>query len=317
LDLEELTLRYYLSLSSFLVILIYFIYLLSINSINNQTKIIEINKGDSINQISKNIFLEKNYFESKIYNLVTLIYDKYYKPINFGKFKIKKNSNIFELLSIISKKSNIDYKITIIEGWEKYQLREYISSFYNDYKFIDYNQLIADTYIINSSQSFNDFKIFLFNNLNNFFKEYENNKLIQEYGINNILIISSLVEKEAKDNEDKGLITSVIFNRLSKRMKLQIDATVISSITNGEYKLNRKLTYEDLKINHPINTYNIYGLPDKMISYVGADTIKIVLENPKSDFLFYFYNILEDKHIFSKNFNEHKTKLNEYRQKIK
>ena len=54
-----------------------------------------------------------------------------------------------------------------------------------------------------------------------------------------------------------------------------------------------------------------------MISYVGKDTIEIVLKNPKSDFLFYFYNILEGKHVYSKNFNEHKTKLNEYRKKIK
>ena len=64
------------------------------------------------------------------------------------------------------------------------------------------------------------------------------------------------------------------------------------------------------------NTYYIYGLPPDLISYVGPETVKIVLENTKSDYLFYFYNILEKKHIFSKNFKEHKIKLNEYRKKI-
>ena len=54
-----------------------------------------------------------------------------------------------------------------------------------------------------------------------------------------------------------------------------------------------------------------------MISYVGFETIKILLENPKSDYLFYFYNIIKKEHIFSKNFNEHRKKLNEYRKKIK
>ena len=48
-----------------------------------------------------------------------------------------------------------------------------------------------------------------------------------------------------------------------------------------------------------------------------SETIRIVLENPKSDFLFYFYNVKEKKHIFSKNFNMHKSKLNEYRKKNK
>ena len=54
-----------------------------------------------------------------------------------------------------------------------------------------------------------------------------------------------------------------------------------------------------------------------MISYVGPKTIKIVLDNPKSDFLFYFYNIIEKKHIFSKNYKENKKKLYEYRKEIK
>ena len=67
----------------------------------------------------------------------------------------------------------------------------------------------------------------------------------------------------------------------------------------------------------PLNTYIINGIPNEMICYVGEETIRILLENPKSDFLFYFYNILEKKHIFSKNFTDHRKRLNEYRKKIK
>ena len=54
-----------------------------------------------------------------------------------------------------------------------------------------------------------------------------------------------------------------------------------------------------------------------MISYVGKKTIEILLENKKSDYFFYFYNILEKKHIFSKNYKDHKKKLYEYRKKNK
>ncbi|SVA37041.1 uncharacterized protein METZ01_LOCUS89895 [marine metagenome] len=149
-----------------------------------------------------------------------------------------------------------------------------------------------------------------------FFDKFQNNELLNLYTEKEILIISSLIEKEANNIDDKKLIASVIFNRLKNNMRLQIDATVIFSLTEGKFKLNRKLTLTDLKIQHPFNTYYIYGLPPDLISYVGPETVKIVLENPKSDFLFYFYNILEKKHIFSKNFKEHKIKLNEYRKKI-
>ena len=100
-------------------------------------------------------------------------------------------------------------------------------------------------------------------------------------------------------------------------MRLQIDASVIASITEGEFKLNRPLNIKDLKYVHPLNTYINDGIPSEMICYVGEETIRILLENPKSDYLFYFYNILEEKHIFSKNFIDHKKRLNDYRKKIK
>ena len=126
-----------------------------------------------------------------------------------------------------------------------------------------------------------------------------------------------MIEKEAKNDQDKSLIASVIINRLNANMRLQIDATVIYSITEGKYKLNRKLKYSDLKIKHPYNTYHIKGLPPKMISYVSSNTLKKIFENIKSNYFFYFYNVLEGKHIFSENFKEHKLKLNEYRKKTK
>ena len=315
--MEEQTLRYYLSLFSILIFLFYFIYLITFKSLKIDEQIFDINKGESIYQIINKITKKENFIEKKIYKLLLILSNRYYSPINYGKFILNKNSNIIEITKIISSKSNLDYKITIIEGWEKYQLNEYLFSFYKEYQPIPYNKLIANTYLINSSNSFEDFTKFLLKNKNSFFDKYKNNELIKKYGIEDILIISSLIEKEAKNNNDKSLIASVIFNRLNLNMKLQIDATVISSITNGEFKFDRNLTYDDLKIKHPFNTYVNKGIPPEMISYVGLETIKIVLENSKSDFLFYFYNILEQKHIFSKSYKEHKYKLNEYRKKKK
>ena len=61
-----------------------------------------------------------------------------------------------------------------------------------------------------------------------------------------IMIMGSLLEKEALDNDDKRLVSSVIFNRLNKDMKLQIDASVLFSITDGKYNLGRKLSFDDL-----------------------------------------------------------------------
>ena len=98
-------------------------------------------------------------------------------------------------------------------------------------------------------------------------------------------------------------------------MKLQIDATVLFALTNGNYNLERKLLRSDLKINHPFNTYIIDGLPPEPISYVGKQTLDIIFKNNKNEFLFYFFNNSLNTHIFSKTFKQHKEKLNEYRNK--
>ena len=57
------------------------------------------------------------------------------------------------------------------------------------------------------------------------------------------------IEKEGLNFEDKKIISSVIFNRLIRNMRLQIDATVLFAITDGKYNLGRKLLLKDLKSN--------------------------------------------------------------------
>ena len=126
------------------------------------------------------------------------------------------------------------------------------------------------------------------------------------------MIIGSLIEKEGLGYIDKKNI-SVIINRLNKKMKLQIDATVIFAITDGKFDLDRDLLYKDLKINNKFNTYLYKGLPPKPISYVGKNTLDIFFKDYKTVLLFYFFNNSLKKHIFSKTFNEHKKKLDDYR----
>ena len=318
--MEERTLRYCLKLFSCFFILIFLIFLIFVFffeklKLDNDT--IVINKGQSINSIVDNIFvkegnLKKRIFYKNVFRLSSILYS----PIHHGKFIIKDNANLINIIRTISKISNYNYKIKIIEGWEMYTLVNSLKEIYQKNVFLNYEDVIADTYLINSSNSSQELEKFLIERKNDFFDRYEENIILKKYGIKKIQIIASLVEKEAKNNDDKKLVTSVILNRLNVGMKLQIDASTIFAITGGNFKLNRKLTNKDLKISHPYNTYYVKGLPPGMISYISADTIKIILENPKSNFLFYFYNMLKEKHIYSKNYNEHRKKLNDYRNEL-
>jgi len=315
--LEEQILRYYLSLFSFLIFIIYLLYIFNFKYLIPDKNILTIDKGSSILKVNNLINENNNFIEKNLYYFSLRILNKFYKKINYGKFQLNENHSFYAIYKIISKKSNIDFKITIIEGWQEFQLTNYLKLFFTDVEKISYSSFLADTYNVNSSIDFEDFMNFQKKNIKNFLRNFSENLILKKYGLEKILIISSLVEKEGINIYDKALIASVIFNRLNKDMKLQIDATVIYSLTEGLFKLDRPLTYSDLRFKHPYNTYVINTLPPSMISIVSPGTIKIVLNSPKSDYFFYFYNVLEKKHIFSKNFNEHKKKLNEYRKNNK
>ena len=316
--MEALILRYYLKVSS--IILFVTTILVSIyiyNVLNKPVRlgidIITINKGDTLlNIIEKNF--DRNITNKLIYKYFYKIYSfTFKKKIHFGDFFISKNSSFINFLETISKPSNILNKITIIEGWSKSDLENELSKHFKNFESIEYNQILADTYYFNNNENFSIFDQKLKNFKVKYLDKYKNNNLISDYSFEEIIIIGSMIEKEGLDYNDKRKISSVIFNRLKKNMRLQIDATVIYAITNGNYNLNRKLVYSDLKVNDLYNTYIYKGLPPGPISYVGTKTIDIIFENYKTDFLFYFFNDKLKKHIFSKNFNEHKMKLNEYR----
>ena len=96
--LEAQILRYYLSLFSFLLIFLYLIFVLFFKNINLDNNIINIEKGEATLSIINKITNNENYFEKKILNFIILITDKYYKPINYGKFLVKKRCKPFLLL---------------------------------------------------------------------------------------------------------------------------------------------------------------------------------------------------------------------------
>lgn len=121
------------------------------------------------------------------------------------------------------------------------------------------------------------------------------------------IILASIVEKETFCEREK--IAGVFFNRLEKKMRLQSCPTVIYSLMHGE-PLGRKLTFDDLKIESPYNTYRNDGLPPAPITNPGRESIIAVLHPETHDALFF---VLQNnkKHAFSKTFEEHRRKKNE------
>jgi UPF0755 protein len=110
-----------------------------------------------------------------------------------------------------------------------------------------------------------------------------------------VVVVASMVEREAKVDEDRAKIARVIYNRLAKNMPLQIDATVQYAL--GQQKA--KLFDKDLKVNSPYNTYNIVGLPPGPIASPGRKSLDAALHPTPGAWLYYVLADANGRHNFA------------------
>lgn len=113
-----------------------------------------------------------------------------------------------------------------------------------------------------------------------------------------ILIIASMIEEEAKADDERTKISAVIHNRLRKGMALGIDATIQYAVHKYE---GQPLTQSDLKIDSPFNTRTRTGLPPHPISSPRAGSIAAAMEPSDDDYLFYVLGPDCVHHVFTNN----------------
>ncbi|MBE6037059.1 MAG: endolytic transglycosylase MltG [Clostridiales bacterium] len=143
-----------------------------------------------------------------------------------------------------------------------------------------------------------------------FTREMANAAKNKGYDINEIVTIASLIEREASVDKDRPLVASVIYNRLEKGMKLQIDATVLYAL--GVTK--PVVTLKDLEVDSPYNTYKNKGFPPGPICSPGKASLEAALE--PADTGYYYYVLGTDgtgAHVFSKTYAEHEKHADAYR----
>ena len=129
-------------------------------------------------------------------------------------------------------------------------------------------------------------------------------------GLEQVVTIASLIEKETGRGEERPVIASVFLNRLKKGMRLQSDPTVIYGIAD----FNGNLTRRHLKQEGPYNTYRIRGLPPGPIASPGLAAIQAVLFPAQTDYLF-FVSKNDGTHQFSRTLAEHNRAINTYQKR--
>jgi len=250
------------------------------------------------------------------------------RKLSPGKYVFKTGSDYEEVLKIIEHGPQVELvKVVIPEGFSNQQIASRMEEvlgvekerflklantgkpvFVDQFSFLKNvpvnsleGYLFPDTYYFRKDESV---EVIISRMLENFARRATSIGLLNnqknEKGIHQIVTMASIVEKEAKLEDERPLIASVFYNRLKKGMKLQSCATV-------EYILGfskPRLSNEDLKIDSPYNTYLYSGLPPGPICNPGLSSLKAALNPAQTNYLYFVLIDDSGKHYFAETYQE-------------
>jgi UPF0755 protein len=128
-----------------------------------------------------------------------------------------------------------------------------------------------------------------------------------------LVILASIVEKETGKADERPRVASVFLNRLSKRMKLQSDPTIVYGIVGGKGTLGRGILRSEIDRATPYNTYAIEGLPPGPIANPGRAALEAVANPLKTRDLFFVADGTGG-HVFAETLDQHNRNVARWRQ---
>ena len=243
-----------------------------------------------------------------------------------GEYKLETGQTLPEIVQKMIKGSTKGYSITVPEGYNFQQIVDLLvaKGLTNEEEFIKTAEktnftypfikainnsdnrlegyLFPDTYIFGKENDSEEIINVMLNRFNKVITELDYEIKVQKMGLtlHQAVTIASLIEREAKYDNERSVIAGVIFNRLHLRMPLQIDATIQYALGTNRIKLYNK----DLEINSPYNTFRINGLPPGPIASPGKPSLLAVVSPEKSGYLYYLAKP-DGTHVFAKSLAEH------------
>jgi len=234
--------------------------------------------------------------------------------IQAGSYRLSPSMTLQQVMDTLQH-GTIDVWVTIPEGFRAEEIAEVLEDTLISYQpeWVDKlkqneGYLFPDTYLIPTEADIDSVISIMRNNFNT---KVESIGLDPQSNLNEIVIIASLIEREAITDNEKFIISSVIDNRLNAGMGLDIDATLqyIKGKSNGNWWTVP--TGEERQINSPYNTYRNAGLPPGPISNPGIVAIEAAMNPSKSPYFFYIHD-REGNIYFAENLNEHNENVNRY-----
>lgn len=284
---------------------------LVIYNMTKESKIVEVfvPKGSSPHKISKILKDSEIIYSQKIFLALVKIYG-YSTKLQAGLYDFDTKDSLNTIIKKLKNGESKNIKITIPEGFNIKQIAKVLheNNICNEENFIklatDQNKegfLFPNTYFLLPQMSEQEAIRVMNDEFNKFWTKEKEERLHQVNKTKkDVIILASIVEKEAVADNERPIIAGVFLNRLAKGMKLESCSTVLYAMGINK----ERLTFEDLKFDSPYNTYKYKGLPPGPICNPGAEAIDAVLYPQQTDSLF-FVSRGNGTHYFSSTFEQH------------
>lgn len=277
-----------------------------INSKNTNTQVFVIPQGQTTATIAKRL-KQSQLIKSDIAFKILVDRKNYSQKLQAGDFYLSPSMNLATIAESLTHGS-LDYWITFPEGLRVEEYAEKLSSKTNINKqdFIlaakPYEgYLFPDTYLIPQNAAAEDIVEILTTT-------FSQKSPIQD---KKTIILASLIEREAKHQQDRRLVASVLHNRINIGMPLQIDATIQYILGSPGNWWPKDLSFENLKTPSPYNTYQNSSLPPTPIANPGLASLKAAANPEKSDYLYYISDSEGFNH-YAKDLDGHNANIEKY-----
>lgn len=303
---------------------------------NNKDIIVKIPNGSGVNTIS-NILYENELIKNKdIFKMYVKLSNKA-PSIKAGTYSLNQTYSNREILDLLvsGKIHHVGIKITIPEGSTSKEIVDILiknnigvkdkyeslianpSEFYDRFEFLREDDITSlegflypETYFIDEKATEKEVLTIMLSGFNSVYTDEVRTEVKKSnMTLQQVVNLASIVEKEAVKDEDRPIIASVFYNRLDIGMPLQSDAT-IQYIFEERKKI---VTYADLEINSPYNSYKNKGLPPTPISNPGIKSIKATL-NPKDTKYLYFVAKMDGGNNYSETYDQHLIYVQQYKE---
>jgi len=307
----------------FAILILFIVGLVWLQPVNLGTMEVTVPDGATAREIAENLAYHHVVRDKEEFILWLKISGRE-KDLKSGTYTLQKYKNPLYLITQLSKGGRSDVVVIIPEGLTVYEVANILDNngVVNKDSFISLcknrtflnkiglsgasveGYLFPDTYSFSQSQT--DSQI-IAQFLNNFKKHIKKYAILETDSVLKVLILASLVEKEARIDEERPIIARVFLNRLKTNRPLESCATVFYALraTDPEKYMNKSiLSKSNLRFESAYNTYLHTGLPPGPICSPGENSIKAVIYPADVEYL-YFVAKGDGHHHFSKTYREH------------